>query len=138
MKKSCLILDSFISISGFLGSFFAFYTPIHEKIHLSVDMLKNSPFHSFFYPGLYLFLVIGVGNLFTIFLWDKETTGISFYLQAFFGLFLLLWLIVQVLFLRDVTIAHLIYVVLSIAQIIVAIRVIKKEQFLFPFTAKKN
>lgn len=55
MKKNCLILDSFISISGFLGSFFAFYTPIHEKIYLSVDMLKNSPFHAFFYPGLYLF-----------------------------------------------------------------------------------
>ncbi|MHC5229864.1 hypothetical protein ACYSNW_16495 [Enterococcus sp. LJL99] len=138
MKKSSWILDSFISISGFLGSFFAFYTPIHEAAHLSVDILKNSPFQSFFFPGVYLFLVIGVGNLFCVYLLKKENTGIGFYLQALLGIFLLLWLIVQGLFLRGIAIPHIIYAVLAMGQILFAIRTIKKEHYFFPFSAKQN
>lgn len=138
MKKSSWILDSFISISGFLGSFFAFYTPIHEAVHLSVDILKNSPFQSFFFPGVYLLLVIGVGNLFCVYLLKKKNTGIGFYLQALLGIFLLLWLIVQGLFLRGIAIPHIIYAVLGMGQILFAIRTIKKEHYFFPFSAKQN
>lgn len=138
MKKISLCIDSFIAISGFIGSFFAIYTPIHERIHLSVEILKNSPFQSFFFPGVYLFLVIGLGNFFCVYLLKKENTGIGFYLQVLLGIFLLLWLIVQILFLRGGNIAHIIYVILGLGQIVFANQAIKKDQYFFPFSAKQN
>ena len=138
MKKSSLLLDFFLSISGFLGIFLAFYTPIHEKIHLSLDILKDSPFQSFFFPGVYLFLVIGVGNLFCVYLLKKTTLSMALYFQCLLGLLVFLWLIVQIVCLRGMNGAHMFYAVLGLTQILLAFRIIKKEKVSFPFSAKQN
>lgn len=75
------------------------YTPDGSSLGMSMDLLSYAPFTDFFFPGLFLFIVLGLGSLFiaTIGMQKKWYYGRASRLQ---GIFLLLWLVIQILCIR--------------------------------------
>jgi hypothetical protein len=57
------IFQAFIGIGAVIGGLGLVLAPSGRNIGLQVDRLSNSPFATFLIPGIFLLLVIGIGNL---------------------------------------------------------------------------
>jgi len=80
---------------------------------MTIDALKNSPFSNFFIPGIILFTVIGLGNVFSavsIFLKSKYQG----YISSVVSWALIIWIIVQCIMLKTVIYLHVIFLILCI------------------------
>jgi hypothetical protein len=113
-KRLSVFLHLFIgmgAVGGGLGGVIDPYSPMG----MPIEVLRYSPFRSFFLPGLFLLIVIGLGNIlsFVISRMFEEARG---YLSCFLGAILCIWLIVQCIFLRDVVSLHIIFFILGILQ----------------------
>jgi len=100
--------------------------PSGSVIKLPTEILKNSPFPNFFVPGLILFVVLGLGSLFTSILVILKIRGYPF-LTIFMGFALSIWISVQMLMIRDVHYLHIIYGLIGIILIILGILLRRKE-----------
>jgi hypothetical protein len=69
--------------------------PSGSPMQMSVDMLRNSPFHDFLLPGIILFLVNGIGQFAAAVMTIKKHRWAG-YGGAVFGLGLMIWIFVQV------------------------------------------
>lgn len=85
---------------------------------LSLSVLANSPFKSFFLPGLLLLLVIGAGSLFGAFLSlnHKRPAG---QFGMITGSALIIWIAVQLFYIGLTSWLQLVFLVVGLAQLIV-------------------
>jgi hypothetical protein len=99
MKSVLQFLLIFTGLSGMFGGGALLYTPDGSSLGMSLDLLAYAPFSDFFIPGLFLFTVLGLGSLLIAFsgLFRKWYYGRAARLQ---GIFLLLWLVIQILSIR--------------------------------------
>ena len=136
MKKSftCYILMFlllFQSITAIAGGWGLVSNPSGSNLGFSVTMLEHSPFPDFLIPGLFLLVVLGIGpavifyglikkpkfrlaemiNIYKNYHWSWT---FSYYL----GIVLVLWIDIQVYFLRETSILHFVYSVLGVLIII--------------------
>ena len=136
MKKSftCYILMFlllFQSITAIAGGWGLVSNPSGSNLGFSVTMLENSPFTDFLIPGLFLLVVLGIGpavifyglikkpkfrlaemiNIYKNYHWSWT---FSYYL----GIVLVLWIDIQVYFLRETFILHFVYSVLGVLIIV--------------------
>lgn len=97
---------------------------------ISTDMLANSPFDNFFIPGLVLFVMVGLGQLFSagFFIFRSRYQA---YVSGFFSGVLLVWLIVQVWMLQVIEILHVVTFIIALLQAGLSIWFLFKEK-LFP------
>ena len=56
------VIHVFVGIGAMMGGMAAITNP-WQPLGIQVEALKNSPFSSFLIPGIILFIIIGLGNL---------------------------------------------------------------------------
>jgi hypothetical protein len=108
-----IILIFFQAISALGGGFGLLSDVSGSSMGFSVEMLKHSPFTNFLIPGLFLFIVLGIlpaiigVGLIKKKLWSLKA---SFYL----GIILVLWIILEIIFIREFAMLQLVYFLLGI------------------------
>lgn len=90
------ILPFIIGIGALIGGFGLITAPDGSNLDFELHWLENSPFSSYFMPGLVLMLIPGVGNLIAGFFSIKGKI-LGGPLNTALGIFLVLWIIVQML-----------------------------------------
>lgn len=89
------ILQIFIALGAVGGGLVLLLDPSGQGIGFSVELLSNSPFSNYLIPGLFLFLVNGIGNFFCGFLSIREHHYAG-YAGILFGAIMMTWILVQV------------------------------------------
>ena len=94
-----------VAVNAMVAGYLFVKDPSGAALGISTDWLYYSPFSNFLIPGITLFIVNGIFTLvaatFSIFKW-KYYPG----LITFQGLLLVGWIILQVMFMRDVYFLH--------------------------------
>ena len=61
IRNSSIILLYFVGISALVGGWNLTSDPSGKAMQLPLELLKNTPFQDFFYPGLILLSAVGIG-----------------------------------------------------------------------------
>jgi hypothetical protein len=101
------------------GGSAAIYSPSGSAVGISVEALKNGPFTDFFIPGVFLFVVLGLGNL-AAFITGKKNNKNQAYISGSLGVILCLWIAIQCYMLYTINPLHVIFFVIGIIQILLA------------------
>lgn len=100
-------------------------------------MLKHSPSTIFLIPGLFLLLVIGVGNLLVGYSNVRKYQSYV-YFEWFIGMVQLFWIMLHCIMLHGIVVLHGLFFLFGIVQILGSIWLIKKDNVPFPFSANQN
>lgn len=117
--KILLVLHLFVGLGAMAGGSAAILSP-QSPIGMSTDVLNNSPFSDFLIPGIILFAVIGVGNIFSAIMmfFKLKYKG---YISSIFSFALVIWIIVQCIMLRTIVGLHIIFFIIGLIQSIISI-----------------
>lgn len=99
MKAILQTLLLLTGISSLFGGGHLLYKNDGSSLGMSTDLLMYSPFDDFMIPGLFLFVVFGIGSL-AIFLSGIKHTWFYARVAKMQGILLLFWLVVQILSIR--------------------------------------
>jgi hypothetical protein len=122
-------LHLFVGIGALFGGWAAWSNP-QGPMGIPVDILKNSPFDSFLIPGILLFCVIGLGNIFSALMMGFNSRYYG-YISSVFGWALVVWICTQCIMLRAVGFLHVLYFLIGIVQGKLAFLILLHEN-LFP------
>jgi hypothetical protein len=84
------VLLLFVALNAFGGGYYA----MAGAVGVPVEWLKGSPFHSYYFPGLILFIIVGGSALFAGILVLKRRP-IARKAAFFCGILVVLWLAIQ-------------------------------------------
>ncbi|KAA3628487.1 MAG: hypothetical protein DWQ02_19260 [Bacteroidetes bacterium] len=89
------ILHLFVAIGAIPAGYALFTKPDGSSLGMPTEWLEGSPFPDFFIPGLFLFIILGLGNLLTAMPIFKQhkLSGIA---GLSMGGILVIWIIIQV------------------------------------------
>ncbi len=132
MKRTYRILfalHAFVGIGAMGGGMMAILYP-QGPGGMPVDALNNSPFRDYLIPGIILFAVIGLGNVFCAFsmLFKSKYQG---YISSIFSWALVIWIIVQCIMLRLVASLHVIFLIIGLVEAFLS-AILLFAQHLFP------
>jgi len=131
-----IILHAFVGIGGMFGGIGIIIDPSGEGYGVSVDLLKNSPFNDFFIPGLFLFFIIGIGDIIvSIFAYKKHKYLV--YLSGLMGGVLMTWIVIQCIMIETVAALHVIFFLLGLIEVLLAFILADKNN-LFPLNLLKK
>ena len=129
LKRLMIGFHIFVGIGALAGGLAAILNPYAPMGMSAAEALNNSPFHSFLIPGLLLFGVIGLGNLFSAFV-ILRNYQLRAYISGIFSGALVIWIIVQCLMLQDIVFLHVLYLCIGLIQaFLAALLLLKNEQF---------
>lgn len=111
------ILLFFTALSALAAGGIFISDPSGQKMGMSTDYLKLSPFRSFLIPGILLFIINGILNLFAAILTLKNHYRANT-LVTFQGVLLCGWIILQVLMVRDINPLHIIMFTIGVIFIV--------------------
>lgn len=123
------VLHAFVGIGAMAGGFAAIINP-YKPLGMPVDPLKNSPFSNYFIPGIILFAIIGLGNVFSALMLHFRSR-FQGYISSVFTWALIIWIVVQCIMLNDVVFLHVLFFCIGLIGAILSI-IILFEQHLFP------
>jgi hypothetical protein len=115
------VLQIFVGITAVLGGFGLVSDPSGTKMNVPLELLKNSPFTNYLIPGLFLLIVIGVGNVvagIVTFLRHRYAGNMA----VFFGVCLALYMITEVWFIGLVNFSQPLYFVLGAVELIFGLK----------------
>ncbi len=123
------VLHAIVGLGAIGGGLFAIINP-QGPGGIPADALKNSPFSNFLIPGIILFTVIGLGNVFSAgsVLFRTKYQG---YISSVFSGALVIWIIVQCVMLSTVVPLHVIFFAIGVIELFLS-AIILFEQGLFP------
>lgn len=132
MKKAHIALVAlhlFVGIGAIFGGLACLLNP-QSPLGVPTDILKNTPFTDFLIPGICLFGVVGVGNVFSavLFFFHLKYQG---YVSSVFTWALVVWILVQCIMLRSVVFLHVLFFLLGAAGAALSFLLLA-EQRLFP------
>ncbi len=133
LRKISIALHIFIGIGALAGGFAAVSNP-ESPMGISPEMLKNGPFDDFLIPGLFLMVVLGLGNLIATAFTLKQHRWWP-YISGGMGDILVLWIVIQCFILFTIAGLHIIFFILGAIQSLLAIGVIYQKK-LFPMNLK--
>ncbi len=124
-----MIVHAFVGIGAIGGGIMAILNP-QGPGGMPADALQNSPFSNYLIPGIILFTVIGLGNIFasvTILLKSKYQG----YISSVFSWALVIWIIVQCIMLRAVAFLHVLYLIIGLIEAFLSFLILLNQR-LFP------
>ena len=132
MKKVCrllFVLHLFVGVGAMAGASMAILNP-YTPGGMSTDSLNNSPFSNFLIPGIILFIVIGLGNIFSAIsmIFKSKYQG---YISSIFSWALVIWILVKCIMLRTVIYLHVIFFIIGLVQAFISFMILFEEK-LFP------
>jgi hypothetical protein len=90
-KITLIAIQLLVMVNAFAGGFYG----LNGAKAIPRSWLDGSPFHSFFVPSLFLFVVIGGGMLLASILWLRKSRSARLFSLGM-GVLLMLWIVVQV------------------------------------------
>jgi len=129
VNRLLFALHAFVGLGAIGGGMMAILNP-QGPGGMPTDALKNSPFSNFLIPGIILFTVIGLGNVFSAvsILFKSKYQG---YISSVFSWALVIWIVVQCIMLNEVVFLHILFFIIGLMAAVLAM-VILFEQHLFP------
>jgi hypothetical protein len=129
VNRLLFALHAFVGLGAMGGGMMAILNP-QGPGGMPVDALKNSPFSNYLIPGIILFTIMGLGNVFSaiMLLLKSEFQG---YISSVFSWALVIWIIVQCIMLNMVASLHVIFFIIGLVQAILSTIILFKDQ-LFP------
>ncbi|MBI9108463.1 MAG: hypothetical protein JEZ04_17085 [Spirochaetales bacterium] len=121
-KRLSAFLYLFTGIGAVAGGMAGILEP-QSPMGIPIEVLEHSPFGSYLLPGIFLFAVIGLGNIFS-FILSRRFEEVRGYLSGIMGVILCLWLIIQCLFMRDIAALHIIFFVIGVFQGLTGLRIL--------------
>ena len=121
------VLQIFIGITAVLGGFGLVSDPSGDKMHVPLELLKNSPFTSYLIPGLVLLIVNGTGNMLAGILTFFRTRYAG-NLAMFFGVFLTLYMAIEVWFIGLLNFSQPLYFILGLVELILGFKLSKSDK----------
>ena len=112
------ILHFFIGLGAIGGGMMALLNP-QGPDGMPANVLDGSPFHDFLVPGIFLLVVLGLGNIFCGIMTLKKSELRSF-LSGVWGVLMVLWIIIQCVILNAIVELHVIFFVLGLVQAVLA------------------
>ncbi len=137
MKIFLVVINLLIGIGGLFGGFLALSPEAQLSMGISREMLINSPFTTFLIPGLFLFIIIGFGNLLIAYM-NVRSEQHSAYFECLIGIIQIFWILIQCILLQSIVFLHILFFLFGTIQILGGIWIIKKTKAPFPFSAKQN
>lgn len=125
------IILCFVGIGALFGGIMALIDPSGKLFGMSTDLLKKGLFDSFLIPGLFLFLVIGLGHMLSFWL-VKKRVKFHPYISGTMGCILMAWIVIQCYILGAINILHVIYFIIGVIEGIISLYMLLKLR-LFPF-----
>jgi len=115
------VLQIFIGITAVLGGFGLVSDPSGTKMHVPLELLKNSPFNNYLIPGLVLLIVNGVGNVLAgiVTFFRTRYTG---YPAIFFGVFLTVYIAIEVWFIGMLNFSQPLYFILGLVELLLGLK----------------
>jgi len=122
-------LHLFSGIGAIAGGLAAITNP-EAPLGMPIEALKSSPFHNYLIPGIILFTIIGLGNVFSAFmlLFKSKFQG---YISSVFGWAIIIWIVVQCIMLNAVVFLHVLFFAIGLTEAVLSM-IILFEQRLFP------
>ncbi len=121
IKLTTVILLSLTGINAIIAGGLFIIDPTGQKMGMSVDYLKTSPFENFLIPGVTLFTINGLLNLVAA-IYILRNRKYSLFWAMLQGILLCGWIVVQVIMVQDLNILHII--MFTIGSILVGISMI--------------
>ncbi len=128
IRVSLTALHLFVGVGALFGGSVALLNPTAPVPGMTTEVLRNGPFADFLIPGLFLFIVLGLGNVAGGVLalvrrqhpWQGYVTGVL-------GAAMVGWIVVQCLVLWSVNVLHVIFFLLGAAQGLLALMLLWGE-----------
>ena len=118
-----------IAIGALFGGAAALINP-YEPLGVPLELLEGSPFDNYLIPGLILFTIIGVGNLFSSCTAVKSSKHQG-YISSVFSWGLMIWIVVQCIMINAIDFLHVLYFILGLLGAVLAMSILY-EQRAFP------
>src|SRR5690554_6405752 len=93
VKYALYELHLFIGIGAMAGGLGAILNPLNP-MGLGTEQLRRSPFDDYLIPGIFLFTVIGLGNLAAL-IWQWRGGSLHGYASGAVGWILVAWIVIQ-------------------------------------------
>ena len=122
-------LHLFVGIGAIFGGLAAIIDP-EEPLGITVEALKNSPFKNYLIPGIILFTIIGLGNIFSA-LMCRFKPQFQGYISSVFGWALVIWIVVQCIMLNTVAFPHILFFIIGVIEAVLSAIILFKQR-LFP------
>lgn len=120
MKKTRMIIIVilfFNALSALYGGGSLIFDPSGDFLQLPIRFLESTPFNDFLIPGIILFSVNGLFNLYVAILGIRKSDFFTL-LTILCGLLLIIWLTVQIIIIKEFFApAHLPYYIIGILLI---------------------
>ncbi len=129
-----ILLLAFLGIGALFGGGMFLISPSGSLFQMPLGLLKGSPFHDFFFPGLILFLVLGVVPCILVFALIKKPVSrfaqyLNFYPDMYWGwsfsiyvaFALIIWIHFEMVFLQHTHWLQTLYMFWAIAIIFIAL-----------------
>lgn len=120
-----------VGVGALFGGILAIRDPYGSLYGMSPELLKKGPFMSFLIPGMFLFVVIGLGHL-VAFMLHRKNIYFHPYASGIVGVILMVWIIIQCYILQSIIILHVLFFLIGFAECLMAAIVLIKEN-LFPY-----
>jgi hypothetical protein len=121
MKTLLLILVTFIALTTSITGLILMSIPDGNLLQLSIDVLKDSPFHDFRLPGLLMFVFLGLINLFAVFcLMVRDTRRYNASIAG--AVLVILWIAFQYLFIGQSFWLDIIVLLIAVAIILLSLQ----------------
>jgi hypothetical protein len=120
-------LQIFIGLGAVAGGLVMMLDPSGSGMGFTIDLLQDSPFSSYLIPGLFLFLVNGVGSLLgsiLTFIQYRYAGEIAIIL----GVIMITWIVIQVLIINYIHWMHPLYIGLGLLELFLGILLWKDIQ----------
>ena len=112
------ILQSIISVGAIIGGIGMCIDPSGHTDGVSQELLRNSPFKDYWYPGLFLLIVHGIGNLIAalVSFFRKKNAGTT---GILLGGILIAWVAIQIFWIGFSHILQPAFVVFGFAEVFI-------------------
>jgi hypothetical protein len=103
--------------------------PSGRSLGMSPELLEGSVFNNFLIPGIFLLAVNGIGNLISAiisFLRMRIAGGLGLAL----GIFLTLWMVVQMISITEFNYLQPLYLLIGIIETIIGVIIIRRKKFI--------
>ncbi|MCA0364840.1 MAG: hypothetical protein LCH67_12415 [Bacteroidetes bacterium] len=112
-RKITFALLLLTAVNALIAGFLFIIDPSGQKMGMTTDFLKFSPFDSFLIPGIVLFVINGIFNLVAAyFLIKNKSTALA--MVIFQGVILCGWIFAQVLMVEEVNPLHIIMFLIGV------------------------
>ncbi|MFZ7131704.1 MAG: hypothetical protein ACOWWR_05045 [Eubacteriales bacterium] len=131
LRSLLMIIHVFVGIGALFGGLLGILSPDGSVVGLSAtEALAHGPFTSFLIPGIFLFVVIGLGNI-AGGITAKLKHPYQGYISGCLGGIMCLWILIQCYMLWAWSVLHILFFFIGVVQLVMAI-ILSFKTRLFP------